>query len=960
MMMSLSAEHNVNSLPGEVASSEPDEVIQIEGARVHNLKNVSLSIPRNALVVVTGLSGSGKSSLAFDVIYAEGQRRYMETLSAYARQFLGALERPDVDYVGGLAPVIAIEQRTTGRNSRSTVGTITEVYDFLRLLYARVSTAHSPVTGLPLVAHTDEEIVSQAEMAFSGRRVALCAPLVRGRKGHYESLFKTLLSSGFLHVRIDGGIEEIYPGMKLDRYAVHDVELVIDRFVFNEKGRERLAKSLPEAMRRGKDMVLIADMESGESRYYSRNLMCPTSGISLPSPEPHTFSFNSPYGECPACHGIGSRTGFTPESLTADPRKGVANGGIAQVIESKVRFEALLKLATSWLRSQKVNSATPIGEIPPEVYHRLFWGDEAATQDEAPSSGARKPSFRGFIPMLEEYYEHSKPSDIPEEIQARIVTMDCPECHGKRLRPESLCFRIGGLDIAEACEMSLGHFAQWIDTVEQSLQGAKRAVAAEIVKEIRSRVGFLTDVGLEYLSLGRAANTLSGGESQRIRLATQIGTQLVNVLYVLDEPSIGLHPRDNDRLIASLKQLRDIGNTVIVVEHDEDMMLSADHLVDLGPGAGRHGGCIMAQGTVEQIRASGSLTAQYLNGDRTIEVPTTRRPGSGSMLSILGASGNNLKGVDAHFPLGTFICVTGVSGSGKSSLINDTLYPIVSQALYHSLTPPLPYSKVLGLEYVDKVIQVDQSPLGRTPRSNPATYTGIFTDIRKLFAETPQAKMRGFKMGRFSFNVKGGRCETCKGAGVEVIEMNFLPDVHVQCSQCRGERYNRETLAVRYKGKSISQVLDMTVNQAAEFFQSVPTLLRKLEALQSVGMGYIKLGQSCTTLSGGESQRIRLASELGRKDSGTTLYILDEPTTGLHFEDIRLLLNVIHALVDRGNTVVVIEHNLDVIKCADYIIDLGPESGERGGEIVAAGTPEAIVDQGIGHTARYLAKLLHR
>lgn len=935
--------------------------ITVEGAREHNLKNISVSIPRNTLTVITGLSGSGKSSLAFDVIYAEGQRRYLETLNAYARQFLGSMQRPDVDYVGGLSPVISIEQRTTGRNRRSTVGTITEIYDFLRLLYSRTATAYSPTTGEPLQMHSDEQIIALILKEFEGKKVALCSPLVKGRKGHYENLFASLSNRGFLHVRVDGKIVEITPKMRIDRYATHDIELVVDRLEISHAQRERISQSLPEALRQGDGVAMVIELPEGTPRHYSRKLMCPTSGMALPNPEPHTFSFNSPYGACPQCRGLGWRIGIHPDHIIENPELPAANGGIRRIIERTTHFDMLMQLTAKWLKTHNVDPHTPVGQIPPESWRQLLWGEEIAPHPPSLQECFKKNlPLPGLIPLLDDYYDNTAKGDISPEIRNLMEETPCPLCLGTRLREESLCFKIDGLTIAEASDLSLDDFAAWSKELESRLEGAKRIVATEILKEIRSRVDFLREIGLEYLSLSRPADSLSGGESQRIRLATQIGTNLVNVLYILDEPSIGLHPRDNTRLINALKQLRDQNNTILVVEHDEEIMRAADYIVDLGPGAGRFGGEVVAKGTPQEILQADSLTARYLRGETLITPPAERRRGNGKEIIIHNATGNNLKGVTAHFPLGQFICVTGVSGSGKSTLINDTLYPITSQHLYRSHQRPLPYEKVEGLEHIDKVIQVDQSPLGRTPRSNPATYTGLFTDIRKLFAATPEAEMRGYSIGRFSFNVKGGRCEACKGAGVEVIEMNYLPNVHVKCSQCHGERYNRETLAVRYKGKSIGQVLDMTINQAAEFFASVPSLARRLAALQSVGMGYVKLGQPSTTLSGGESQRIRLAEELGKRDSGNTLYILDEPTTGLHFEDIRLLLKVIDQLTERGNTVVVIEHNLDVIKMADHLIDLGPESGAAGGEIVVTGTPEEVATSGKGHTAQYLAEALHK
>ncbi len=950
---------------GRVAASvNEEEYLVVEGARVHNLKEVSVTIPRDALTVITGLSGSGKSSLAFDVIYAEGQRRYMETLSAYARQFVGAMERPDVDYVGGLSPVIAIEQRTTGKNSRSTVGTITEIYDFLRLLYARVSVAHSPVTGQVLEAHTSEQILQRALHHFDQEKVAVCVPLVRGRKGQYEKLFVQLIVRGYVNVRVDGEIRPINPKMGLSRYGSHDIDLVIDRFTVQATDPDRLRQALLEALNYGDDQVLVVPLDpekSDQGRYYSRTLMCPESGFALPKPEPHTFSFNSQYGACPVCRGLGYRYGFSPATLIRKPSAPLLKGGLERVIDYRPKLHQLEEIVFKWLDSNGFNPDASADDLGPERLHELMWGQDPVGGDVVPSisevSMGRR-SFPGLIPLVDAYWGDAYKNEVPDEIQAMMSDMPCPVCHGARLREESLCFRVDGMNIHELTSLPLGEFQQWAQGLEDRLGETDRVVAHEILKEVRARLGFLLDVGLGYLSLGRSANSLSGGESQRIRLATQIGTRLVNVFYILDEPSIGLHPRDNDKLIASLHTLRNMGNTIIVVEHDEDMMRSADYLIDMGPGAGRNGGQVVAAGTPAAVLASHSLTAEYLNGARSIEVPAQRREGNGNVFRIFGAAGNNLKDVDAEFPLGKFICVTGVSGSGKSTLVNDTLQPILSQAFYRSHKVPLPYKRVEGMEHIDKVIQVDQSPLGRTPRSNPATYTGVFTDIRKLFSMTQDAQIRGFKPGRFSFNVKGGRCENCKGGGYETIEMNFLPDVYVLCSECHGLRYNRETLAVRYKGRTISQVLDMTITQAAEFFEAVPSISRKLQALCSVGLGYIKLGQSSTTLSGGESQRVRLAAELAKRPSGKTLYILDEPTTGLHFEDIRLLLQVIDSLVDRGNTVIVIEHNLDVIKHADHLIDIGPESGSDGGEILFAGTPEELARAGVGHTARYLQDLL--
>ena len=966
----------------------------IEGARVHNLKNVSVNIPRNALTVVTGLSGSGKSSLVFDVIYAEGQRRYMETLNAYARQFLGNLERPDVDYIDGLAPVIAIEQRTTGRNSRSTVGTITEIYDFLRLLYARVSTAYSPFTHQPLESHTTEEIDQLIRTDFKGQIVGICAPLVRGRKGHYQRLFADLMHKGYLFVRVDGEVVEMTQDMKLDRYATHDIELIIDRIEVPEQTTERFTASLSEALRRGNGMVLVVSLKEKTSRYYSRTLLCPTSGFALPNPEPHTFSFNSSYGACPECHGMGVIVGIpSREFFESQPNKPLKDL-LAQLYGKECKtLQYVRGWLFCWLTGHGLKEECSLQDLPEDLRDRLFlshqpepfnkkmlkkypalldqlcWSWRYNILNEATAEGGQEQFLAlpetqllgnnsGLFRTINEanqLYESSE--EFSSRFEEEYDAVPCYACGGSRLNEAARCFRIAGATIAQVCALPLDKFAVWLEGVEEALDGTRRTVATEILKEIRTRVYFLLQVGLGYLSLSRASNSLSGGESQRIRLATQIGTNLVNVLYILDEPSIGLHPRDNTTLIEALKTLRAQENTIIVVEHDEEMMRSADYLIDLGPGAGRHGGQIMAAGTPTEVANAKGVTADYLSGRKGIETPTTRRSGNGMKLELRGAKGHNLKNIDVDFPLGTFICVTGVSGSGKSTLINKTLYPILSRTIYNSKHQPLAYTSIEGLENVDKVIQVDQSPLSKNPRSNPATFTGIFTDIRNLFAATQDAKIRGFTARRFSFNVQGGRCEQCAGSGYELIEMNFLPDVQVKCSVCGGERYNRETLAVRYKGKNISQVLDMTVNQAYEFFNALPSLERKLSALRQVGMGYIKLGQMCATLSGGENQRVRLATELAKRDTGKTVYIFDEPTTGLHFEDVKQLLAVLNALVDRGNTVIVIEHNLDVIRSADYLIDIGLESGERGGNLVAFGTPEEVAQQD-GYTAAALREVL--
>lgn len=971
----------------------PQTHVIIEGARVHNLKNVSVHIPHNSLTVVTGLSGSGKSSLVFDVIYAEGQRRYMETLNAYARQFLGNLERPDVDYIDGLAPVIAIEQRTTGRNSRSTVGTITEIYDFLRLLYARVGIGYSPATGEALVSHTTDEIEDLIRSDFRGKRVALCAPLVRGRKGHYQRLFSELLRKGFLYARIDGEVVELSQGMKLDRYSVHDIELILDRLKVPVERNERFTGSLLDCLHRGNGMVLVIDLDGHQSKYYSRHLLCPVSGFTLPNPEPHTFSFNSQYGACPECRGTGVVWGVpTQEYFTSQAEVPLVDL-LEQLYGKNCRPLQFVKAwLHCWLSGHGLASNASLAELPEDLRERLFYSTQPepidtkllkkyATLEQALYNDWKKrldgdpyTDYKEDFYSLEADQILSRPSGLIRAIYEANVNLPsgekyfeqfytdfgdvtCCYCNGNRLNVEALAFRIQGLNIAEVSQLALDKFAVWVEGLEGALSEKHKQVASEIIKEIASRVHFLLHVGLGYLSLHRPSNSLSGGESQRIRLATQIGTNLVNVLYILDEPSIGLHPRDNTRLIEALKILRAQENTIIVVEHDEEMMRSADYLIDLGPGAGRLGGNIIASGTPEEIVAARGITSDFLSGRSIIPTPSVRRTGNGQALKLFGARGHNLKNIDVAFPLGRFICVTGVSGSGKSTLVNATLYPILSHWIYKSKQQPLSYARVEGLEYVDKVIRVDQSPLSKNPRSNPATFTGIFTDIRNLFAATQDAKVRGFTARRFSFNVAGGRCERCSGSGYELIEMNFLPDVQVRCSDCGGERYNRETLAVRYKGKNIHQVLEMTVNQAYEFFQAIPSLERKLHALRQVGMGYIKLGQMCATLSGGENQRVRLATELAKRDTGKTVYIFDEPTTGLHFEDVKQLLAVLNALVDRGNTVIVIEHNLDVIRNADYLIDIGLESGEQGGEVIAVGTPEAVA-QGKGYTAVALRTVL--
>ena len=933
--------------------------IVVTGARVHNLKNVDVAIPRDSLVVITGMSGSGKSSLAFDTIYAEGQRRYMETLSSYARQFVGNMERPDVDHITGLSPVVAIEQKTTNKNPRSTVGTVTEISDFLRLLFARASRAYSPRTGELMVRYSDKQICDLMISGFEGRRVAFLAPVVKGRKGHYRELFETMSRKGYIYARIDGEIKEISAGMKLDRYKIHTIDMVIDRLVVGEPHRERMMTSLGEAMRQGKGTMMLYDYGTEGVRYYSRNLMCPTTGEAFEEPQPHTFSFNSPKGACTACNGLGERAVFDIRKIVPDGELTIREGGIEPL--GKHHNNLLFAMMEMLGRRYDFTLDDPIDTISNEGMNAILYGDSEPMTihmaEFASSGGTQLCQWMGLSEwIMRDVDEESKRGQKWRDQFLMVET--CPQCGGSRLKPEALQFRIGDKNIAELSAMSISEFAEWMSHIEKLLNDKEQMIARDIVKEIRERVSFLIDVGLGYLSLSRASRTISGGESQRIRLATQIGSKLVNVLYILDEPSIGLHQRDNRRLINSLKSLRDAGNSVIVVEHDEDMMRSADYIVDVGPLAGRRGGKIVAQGTFEDICKSDSITADYLTGRRRIAVPEKLREGSGEWLTIRGAKGHNLKGVDVSIPLGKFVCVTGVSGSGKSSLINGTLRPILSRHLYHSYDQPLKYDAIEGMEHIDKLVVVDQSPIGRTPRSNPATYTNVFADIRKLFELTPDAQIRGYKAGRFSFNVKGGRCEECRGAGFQTIEMNFLPDVYVKCRACGGNRYNRETLEVKYKGKSINDVLNMTINMAVEFFEHIPAIYQKLRAIQEVGLGYLTLGQPCTTLSGGESQRIKLATELSKRETGRTLYILDEPTTGLHFEDIRQLLDVINRLVDCGNTAIVIEHNLDVIKVADWIIDMGPEGGSGGGQLVAEGTPEDIMKTEQSYTGQYLKELV--
>lgn len=946
----------MNNIDKETPDARIEEGwIDIWGARVHNLKNVDVRIPRHSLTVITGLSGSGKSSLAFDTLYAEGQRRYIETFSAYARNFLDNLERPDVDKITGLSPVISIEQKTTNKNPRSTVGTVTEIYDFLRLLYARAGEAFSYVTGERMVKYTEEQVLSLILSDYVGHKVYLLAPLVRNRKGHYKELFDTIRRKGFLNVRVDGEIMELKKGMKVDRYKNHDIEVVIDKLVVQDKDDQRLARSVSKALEQGNGLVLLLDATDGTLRHYSKRLMCPTSGISYRDPAPHNFSFNSAQGACPKCRGLGYVSVIDRDKVIPHPEKSIKDGAIVPL--GKYKNSLIFWEIESVLEKYGCTIQTSVSELPDDALDEVFNGSTDRLRIPAKLMGTSDDyyvEFDGLVKYITQMADREMSAAAQKWVDQFAKTAVCPVCHGARLNQEALHFRIDGKNIYELASMDIAELYEWLGQVESHLSERQRVVAHEILKELMTRLKFLLDVGLDYLSLNRSTMTLSGGESQRIRLATQIGSQLVNVLYILDEPSIGLHQRDNVRLIRSLKQLRDVGNTVIVVEHDRDMMLEADYVVDMGPRAGRLGGEVVFEGTPDEMLKRDTLTSRYLNGTCAIDVPAVRRKGNGKVLNLRGATGNNLKKVTVGFPLGCLICVTGVSGSGKSTLVNDTLYPILSRHFYRSLAEPLPYEAIEGLEHIDKVVCVDQSPLGRTPRSNPATYTGLFADIRALFVELPEAKIRGYKPGRFSFNVAGGRCEACKGNGYKTIEMNFLPDVYVPCEVCHGKRYNRETLEVRFKGKSIADVLDMTINQAVEFFENVPSLAHKIKVLQDVGLGYVKLGQSSTTLSGGESQRVKLATELAKRDTGKTLYILDEPTTGLHFEDIRVLMNVLNRLVDRGNTVIVIEHNLDVIKMADFIIDMGPDGGRAGGEVVATGTPEAVVASGKGFTAQFL------
>ncbi|HOR40845.1 MAG TPA: excinuclease ABC subunit UvrA [Paludibacteraceae bacterium] len=932
--------------------------VEVFGAKEHNLKNVDVKIPHNSLTVITGLSGSGKSSLAFDTIFAEGQRRYVETFSAYVRNFLGNIERPNVDEIKGLSPVIAIEQKTTNRNPHSTVGTVTEIYDFLRLLYARAGVAYSYITGEKMVKYTEEQILSLLLQQYSGKNVYLLAPVVRTRKGHYKELFEQIRKKGYLNVRIDGELREIVHGLKLDRYKNHDIEVVIDRLEVAAKHEKRLKDSLHIAITQGDGIVMVLDKNSDEIRFFSKKLMCPTTGISYNEPAPHDFSFNSPKGCCPKCNGVGVITKIDSSKIIPDDSLSIYDGAIAPLGKFK---NGILFLQIQTLCEQyDCTLKTPIKKLPPELVDKIIYGtsDKLFIKSETAGLSNYPIAFDGIVHYVTMQQDSDASATAQKWAEQFSETVVCPECNGTRLKKEALFFKILDKNIAELSAMDIEQLHSWIQLNTQHFDERQKVIATEICKEITTRLQFLLNVGLTYLSLNRPSMSLSGGESQRIRLATQIGSQLVNVLYILDEPSIGLHQRDNLKLIDSLKQLRDMGNTVIVVEHDKDMMLAADYVVDLGPKAGRLGGELVFAGTPSEMLRAHTLTSDYITGVRKIEIPPKRRDGNGNYLRIKGAKGNNLKGVDVSFPLGMFICVTGVSGSGKSSLINGTLYPILSQHFYHSLKNPLPYDTVEGLEHIDKVIQIDQSPIGRTPRSNPATYTGIFSDIRNLYVNLPEAQIRGYKPGRFSFNVKGGRCETCKGNGYNRLEMSFLADVYVPCPDCHGKRYNRETLEVRFKGKSIADVLNMTINQAVEFFDNIPTIVHRLRVLQDVGLGYIKVGQPSTTLSGGESQRVKLATELAKKDTGQTMYILDEPTTGLHFEDINVLLGVLNRLVDKGNTLVVIEHNLDVIKCADHIIDIGLEGGEKGGTILCQGKPEEVVQQNCGYTVPFLKEEL--
>lgn len=935
------------------------EYIEVFGARAHNLKNIDVKIPREKLVVITGLSGSGKSSLAFDTIYAEGQRRYIETFSAYARQFLGGLERPDVDKIDGLSPVISIEQKTTNKSPRSTVGTITEIYDFLRLLFSRAADAYSFNTEEKMVSYSDEQIRDLILSDFHDKRIAVLAPLIKSRKGHYRELFEQIAKQGFVRVRVDGEIKEIEKGMRLDRYKTHDIEVVIDRLVINSDSEKRLEETIKTALYSGNNILMVIDVDDEKPRYFSRELMCPTSGIAYPNPEPNTFSFNSPKGACSHCNGLGITNEINNIKVIPDSSVSIKNGGIVPLGEQKSSwiFKQLQLIADRY----KFKLSDPIKSIPKEALDIILNGGNEKFSIASKTMGITRNyeiDFEGIVAFITNQYKHSESTSIKRWAKAFMDEVSCSVCEGNRLKKESLHFKIDKKNISDLAKLDINELADWFKDLENRISERQVIIAAEILKEIRTRIQFLLDVGLDYLALDRTSKSLSGGEAQRIRLATQIGSQLVGVLYILDEPSIGLHQRDNQKLIDSLIKLRDIGNSVLVVEHDKDMIEHADFVFDIGPGAGNHGGEIVSKGTYEYLRSQKTLTGDYLSGRKEIEVPKKRRKGNGKKIKITGATGNNLKNVSAEFPLGKMICVTGVSGSGKSTLINETLYPILNKHIYRGVKKPMPYKKITGLEHIDKVIDIDQSPIGRTPRSNPATYTGVFSEIRSLFAKTPEASIRGYKPGRFSFNVKGGRCETCQGGGVRVIEMNFLPDVHVECETCQGKRFNRETLEIRYKGKSISDILEMTINQSVEFFELIPKIHNKLKTIKNVGLGYITLGQQSTTLSGGEAQRIKLASELSKRDTGNTFYILDEPTTGLHFEDIRVLMDVLNKLADKGNTVLIIEHNMDVIKLADYIIDIGMEGGKKGGEVLCTGTPEVVSKNKKSYTAKFLQKEL--
>ena len=939
--------------------SREDEKINVWGARVHNLKNIDVEIPRNSLTVITGLSGSGKSSLAFDTIFAEGQRRYIETFSAYARNFLGGMERPDVDKITGLSPVISIEQKTTNKNPRSTVGTTTEIYDFLRLLFARAGKAYSYSTGEEMVKYTEEQVVEMIVRDYRGKRIFILAPIVKSRKGHYRELFESMRKKGYLNARVDGVVTEITTGMKVDRYKNHDIEIVIDKLPVNEKDSDRLRKSVATAMKAGDGLIMILEKDTDTVKYFSKRLMCPTTGIAYSDPAPNLFSFNSPQGACQRCKGLGFINQIDMRKVIPDTKTSIHEGAIIPL--GKYKNQMIFWQIDAILKNYGLSLKTPVCDIPEDAMNEILYGtlgNVRIDKDIIHASSDYFVAFDGVVKYLKNMIENDESAAIQKWADQFMAITECPECQGKKLNREALSYRFWNKDICQLSNMDISELREWLEEAEKHVDSKQQQIAHEIIKEMKTRLDFLLEVGLDYLSLNRQSASLSGGESQRIRLATQIGSQLVNVLYILDEPSIGLHQRDNERLIKSLKELRDIGNTVIVVEHDKDMMLAADYVIDIGPKAGRKGGEVVFQGTPKELIKQPTITGEYLNGTRNITIPENRRKGNGKKITIKGASGNNLKKVDIDFPLGTLIVVTGVSGSGKSTLINETLQPILSHHFYRSMKKPMPYDSIEGVEYIDKVVNVDQSPIGRTPRSNPATYTGVFSDIRTLFVNLPEAKIRGYKPGRFSFNVKGGRCEACGGNGYKTIEMNFLPDVMVPCEECHGKRYNRETLEVRYKGKSIADVLNMTINQAVEFFENVPDILRKIKTIQDVGLGYITLGQPSTTLSGGECQRVKLATELSKKDTGKTLYILDEPTTGLHFEDIRILMDIIQQLVDKGNTVIIIEHNLDVIKLADYIIDMGPEGGRGGGKLIAAGTPEDVAECDMGYTSKFLKEIL--